>query len=58
MKLCDTSILVDTDRGGVDEKVHRLDEQGRHAVSMVSVTELRLGVNLGTRRGAKHTGTP
>lgn len=47
MKLCDTSVLVDIDRGGIDEKVRRLDEQGRHAISMVSVTELRLGVNLG-----------
>jgi tRNA(fMet)-specific endonuclease VapC len=47
MKLCDTSVLVDIDRGGIDGKVHRLDEQGLHAISMVSVTELRLGVNLG-----------
>jgi predicted nucleic acid-binding protein len=47
MKLCDTSVLVDIDRGGIDETVRRLDEQGRHAISMVSVTELRLGVTLG-----------
>lgn len=46
MKLCDTSVLVDIDRGGIDEKVHRLDEQGRHAISLVTVTELRLGVHL------------
>jgi tRNA(fMet)-specific endonuclease VapC len=46
MKLCDTSVLLDIDRGGTDDKVHKLDEQGRHAISIVSVTELRLGVNI------------
>ena len=46
MKLLDTSVLVDIDRGGVEKKVARLDEQGRHVISMVSVTELRLGVEL------------
>lgn len=46
MKLCDTSVLVDIDRGGIDDKVHRLDEQGRHAISIVTETELRLGVQL------------
>lgn len=45
MKLCDTSVLVDIDRGGVDDRVDRLDDEGRHAVSTVTVTELRLGVN-------------
>lgn len=45
MKLCDTSVLVDIDRGGVDERVARLDDEGRHAISAVTVTELRLGVN-------------
>jgi len=44
MKLLDTSVLVDIDRGGVDERVARLDEEGRHAISVVTVTELRLGV--------------
>lgn len=51
MKLCDTSVLVDIDRGGIDEKVRTLDEQGRHAISMVTVTELRLGVNLAHTAG-------
>ena len=46
MKLLDTSVLVDIDRGGVDRKVEKLDDEGRHAISMVTVTELRLGVNL------------
>lgn len=45
MKLCDTSVLVDIDRGGVQKRVQRLDDEGRHTVSAVSVTELRLGVN-------------
>lgn len=45
MKLCDTSVLVDIDRGGVDDRVGRLDDEGRHAISTVTVTELRLGVN-------------
>lgn len=47
MKLCDTSVLVDVDRGGVEERVRKLDAEGRHAVSMVTVTELRLGIELG-----------
>ena len=45
MKLCDTSALVDIDRGGVDDRVRKLDDEGRHAISTVTVTELRLGVN-------------
>jgi tRNA(fMet)-specific endonuclease VapC len=46
MKLLDTSAVIDIDRGGVDSKVDQLDEQGRHAISMVTVTELRLGVEI------------
>lgn len=45
MKLVDTSVVVDVDRGGVDDRVARLDDEGRHAVSAVTLTELRLGVN-------------
>ena len=45
MKLIDTSVVVDIDRGGVDDRVARLDDEGRHAVSAVTLTELRLGVN-------------
>jgi tRNA(fMet)-specific endonuclease VapC len=51
MKLLDTSVVADIDRGGVDEKVAKLDEQGRHAISMVTVTELRLGIDLQYDRG-------
>jgi len=46
MKLLDTSAVIDIDRGGVGSKVQRLDEQGRHAISMVTVTELYLGVEM------------
>ena len=46
MNVLDTSVVVDIDRGGVDRKVRKLDEQGRHLLSMVSATELRLGVEL------------
>ncbi|SDR12582.1 type II toxin-antitoxin system VapC family toxin [Natronobacterium texcoconense] len=45
MKLCDSSVLVDIDRGGVDERVAKLDDEGCHAISSVTVTELRHGVN-------------
>lgn len=51
MKLLDTSVLVDIDRGGVDAKVRRLDEQGRHLLSAVTVTELRLGVHFRYEQG-------
>lgn len=45
MKLLDTSVVVDIDRGGVDRRVARLDDEGTHAISVVTVSELRLGVN-------------
>lgn len=50
-KLVDTSVAVDIDRGGVDDRVARLDDEGRHAMSVVSLTELRLGVNKSYERG-------
>ena len=45
MKLCDTSVLVEIDQGGVGDRVATLNDEGRHAISTVTVTELRLGVN-------------
>lgn len=45
MKVLDTSVVVDIDRDGVDSKVAKLDDEGRHAISAVSLTELRFGVN-------------
>jgi tRNA(fMet)-specific endonuclease VapC len=44
MNLLDTSVLVDIDRGTCPEKVERLDDAGKHAISMVTVTELHHGV--------------
>lgn len=46
MKLLDASVVVDIDRGGqtVEERVGRLDQEGRHAISAVTVTELFYGV--------------
>jgi predicted nucleic acid-binding protein len=37
MNLLDTSVVVDIDRGGVEERVARLDDEGRHAISMVTL---------------------
>jgi tRNA(fMet)-specific endonuclease VapC len=54
MRLLDTSAVVDIDRGGVDRKVRKLDEQSRNAISMMTVTELRLGVDLQAERGTDH----
>lgn len=45
MRLLDTSVVVDIDRGSVDDRVAKLDDEGRHAISAVTLTELRLGVN-------------
>lgn len=46
MKLLDTAVLVDIDRGNYPQRVHRLDEEGRHAISLVSVTEMRTGLEI------------
>jgi tRNA(fMet)-specific endonuclease VapC len=51
MKLLDTSVLVDIDRGGVAESVETLDDTGRHAISIVTVTELQLGVDMQYEQG-------
>lgn len=48
-----TSVLVDIDRGGVKDRVAQLDEEGRHAISTVTLTELRLGVNERYERGTE-----
>lgn len=44
MKLVDTSVVIDIDRGNAGDRVTTLDDEGRHAVSAVTLTELRLGV--------------
>lgn len=53
MKLVDTSVVVDIDRGGVADRVARLDDAGRHAISAVTHTELRLGLNKQYDRGSE-----
>jgi tRNA(fMet)-specific endonuclease VapC len=45
MNILDTSAVVDIDRGTADDRVARLDDEGRHGISAVTLTELRLGVN-------------
>jgi predicted nucleic acid-binding protein len=45
MKLVDTSVVVDIDRGEAGRRVETLDDEGRHAISTVTLTGLRLGVN-------------
>ena len=44
MKLVDTSVVIDIDRGNAGDRVTTLDDEGRHAISTVTMTELRLGV--------------
>lgn len=44
MKLVDTSVIIDIDRGNAGDRVITLDDEGRHAISAVTLTELRLGV--------------
>lgn len=44
MKLLDTSILVEIDRGNSERKIEKLDSEGRHVISQVSVTEMFLGI--------------
>ena len=44
MKLVDTSVVIDIDRGNAGDRVITLDDEGRHAISAVTMTELRLGV--------------
>ncbi len=43
MKLLDTSALVEIDRGDM-ERARRLDDEGKHALSQVTVTEMFLGI--------------
>ncbi|MEF8854606.1 MAG: hypothetical protein V5A24_03795 [Haloarculaceae archaeon] len=57
MKLLELAVLVavdrgEIDRGEIDRKVRALDEEARDAISMVSITELRLGVTLQYERGS------
>ncbi len=43
MKLLDTSALVEIDRGDM-ERARRLDDEGKHGLSQVTVTEMFVGI--------------
>ncbi|KXA93234.1 twitching motility protein PilT [candidate division MSBL1 archaeon SCGC-AAA259E17] len=43
MKLLDTSALIEIDRGDL-ERAKRLDDEGRHALNQVTVTEMFMGI--------------
>ena len=49
MKLLDTSVAIDIDRGNAGDRVTTLDDEGRHAISAVTMTELRLNHNQALR---------
>lgn len=55
MKLLDSSVLVDLDRGGdaVEARAARLDQEGRHAISAVTVTELFYGIETAYDEGTE-----
>ena len=44
--ILDTSILVEIDRGNNIEKIEKLDEEGSHSISAVTVSEFYTGVNM------------
>ncbi len=52
MKLLDTSALIEIDRGA-PEKVEKLDEEGKHTISQVTVTEMFLGIEYGYERNTQ-----
>lgn len=43
MKLLDTSALIEIDRGDM-EKAKKLDDEGKHAINQVTVTEMFTGI--------------
>jgi predicted nucleic acid-binding protein len=52
MKLLDTSVVIDIDRGNAGDRITTLDDEGRHAISTVTMTELHLGI---TKRYERET---
>lgn len=44
MKLLDTSVLVEIDRENSEQKIEKLDSEGKHAISQVTVMEMFLGI--------------
>lgn len=53
MKLLDTSVLVEIDRGNSEEKIEKLDSEGNHGISQVSVTEMFLGIEYKYKAGTE-----
>lgn len=52
MKLLDTSALIEIDRGDA-ERAERLDDEGRHALSQVTTTEMFTGIEYQYERGSE-----
>ncbi len=44
--ILDTSILVEIDRGNNIERIEKLDNEGSHSTSAVTVSEFYTGVNM------------
>lgn len=55
MKLLDTSALIEIDRGDV-ERAKRLDDEGRHALNQVTVTEMFMGIEYKYERNTEAYG--
>ncbi|MDZ7850741.1 MAG: type II toxin-antitoxin system VapC family toxin [Halodesulfurarchaeum sp.] len=51
MILCNSSVLVDIDRGNGMDRIERLDSERPLGISVVTETELRLGVEKQYERG-------
>ena len=44
--ILDTSILVEIDIGNNREKIEKLDKEGSHSISAVTISEFYTGVNM------------
>ena len=52
MKLLDTSALIEIDRGDM-ERAEKLDDEGKHALNQVTVTEMFTGIEYKYERGTE-----
>lgn len=52
MKLLDTSALIEIDRGD-KERARKLDDEGKHAINQVSVTEMFTGIEYKYERNSE-----
>jgi len=55
LKLLDTTVLIDIDKGGseVIKKVEKLDAEGRHAISVITLYEFYWGIYRKYKKGSK-----